>query len=66
LAKWTWGKGEVNVAKYPSKGYSLAEPFHNENFVFFNFFLLVHGGHVGVAKSGQHPRPKRKGKEKKK
>jgi hypothetical protein len=39
LAKWTQEKGEVNVAKCPSKGYSIAEPFHNENFVFLNFFF---------------------------
>lgn len=39
MAKWTWEKGEVKVAKYPSKGYSIAEPFHNENFVFLNFFF---------------------------
>jgi hypothetical protein len=66
IAKWTWEKAEVNVAKYPSEGYSIAEPFHNENFVFLFLFLLVHGGHVGVAKSGQPPCPKRKGKEKQK
>ncbi len=39
MAKWTREKGEVNVAKYPSKGYSIAEPFHNENFDFLNFFF---------------------------
>jgi hypothetical protein len=61
----------VNVAKYPSKGYSIAEPFHNENFVFLNFFLLVHGGHVGwpkvvspLAQKEKEKKRKRKGKEK--
>jgi hypothetical protein len=68
IAKCTWEKGEVNVAKYPSKGYSIAEPFHNENFVFlFTFsFGAWRTCWCGQKWSPHSPKKKRKRKAKQK
>lgn len=66
MAKWTREKGEVNVAKYPSKGYSIAEPFHNENFVFLNFFFWCMEDMLVWPKVVSTLAQKEKGKEKQK